>query len=261
MPPLEALIWDVDGTLAETERDGHRLAFNAAFAELGLAWQWDVARYGELLAVNGGRDRLLYDMAARAGAPASPSEREALASRLHGLKNRHYAAIVAAGHIALRPGVVSLMADCRLGGLPMAIATTTSRGNVDALLQAHFGHGWESGFAAIVCAEDAPRKKPDPQVYQRALERLGLPAPAVLAIEDSPAGVGACLAAQVPVVVTRSMYFATFDASSALATGPGLHSRRGWQVAGQRGEAASGDRVDLELLIGWHARAQLQASH
>ena len=261
MPPLQALIWDVDGTLAETERDGHRRAFNAAFAEHGLSWCWNESRYGELLAITGGRERLLHDMAGRPGAPASQVEREALARRLHASKNQRYAAIVAAGKIPLRPGVASLMADCRLAGMPMVIATTTSRSNVDALLGAHFGPGWESGFAAVLCAEEAPRKKPDPLVYRLALEHLGLPGAAVLAIEDSPAGLAACLAAQVPVVITRSVYFAGFEAQGALACGPGLNSRSGWQAPLPADTPSDGERVDLDLLVGWHAQALLQASH
>lgn len=261
MSTLQALIWDVDGTLAETERDGHRRAFNAAFADSGLAWQWDEARYIQLLAVTGGHERLLHAMHSQPGAPADPAERETLARRLHALKNQHYGTLIAAGQIPLRPGVASLMADCRLAGMPMAIATTTSRSNVDALLGAHFGPGWESGFAAVLCAEEAPRKKPHPLVYQLALERLGLPGAAVLAIEDSPAGLTACLAAQVPVVITRSICFAGFDARGALACGPGLNSRKGWQVAASADPPAGDERVDLDLLTGWHAHAKVQASH
>lgn len=259
MAALQALIWDVDGTLAETERDGHRVAFNAAFKSLGLDWHWGESRYGDLLEVTGGRERLLRDMDTRADAPSDPAERDAMARLLHALKNKQYAAIVAAGHIPLRAGVAALMADCRLAGLPMAIATTTSRSNVDALMGAHFGPGWESGFAAVLCAEDAPVKKPDPLVYRLTLERLDLPPEAVLAVEDSPAGVGACLAARVPVVVTRSVYFGDFPAEGALAVGAGLHDRRTWVPGvprpGKREAPLPEDgRVDLDLLCAWHAR-------
>ncbi|MFG5409478.1 HAD-IA family hydrolase [Piscinibacter sakaiensis] len=182
---MQALIWDVDGTLAETERDGHRLAFNEAFQALGLPWRWDERRYGELLAVTGGRERLLHDMATRPDAPADPDARRALAARLHALKNERYAAIVAAGGIPLRPGVAELLDEARRAGLPMAIATTTSRSNVEALLGAHLGPGWAAGFAAVVCAEDAPRKKPDPQAYLQALAGLGCAPAEALALEDA----------------------------------------------------------------------------
>lgn len=249
--PLRALIWDVDGTLAETERDGHRIAFNAAFEALGLPWRWGEARYGELLEVTGGRERLLRDMSTQPEAPTEPTEREALARQLHALKNARYAQIVGAGGIPLRPGVGALMDDCRSAGLPMAIATTTSRSNVEALLGAHLGSGWQRAFAAVVCAEDAPRKKPDPQAYHRVLERLGLAPHEALAIEDSSPGVRACVAAEVPVVVTRSVYFAGADVRGALAIGPGLERREGWQGPRPVAPGTEAERVDLGCLRAW----------
>ena len=142
MTRLKAVVWDVDGTLAETERDGHRVAFNLAFEALGLPWRWDVARYGELLTVTGGRERLLRDMGTHAEAPALLSEREALARRLHERKNQFYAELVQDGAITLRPGVVELMAQCADRGVRMALATTTSRSNVAALLRVHLGSRW-----------------------------------------------------------------------------------------------------------------------
>ena len=245
---LKALIWDVDGTLAETERDGHRVGFNAAFEALGVPWRWSEARYGELLRVMGGAERLLHDMATQPDAPASAQAREELALRLHKVKNERYVQIVAAGGIALRGGVRELLDECTAAGLPMAIATTTSRGNVEALLGTHLGAHWEQRFACVVCAEDAPSKKPDPLAYTIALERLGLRAHQALAIEDSPAGVQACASAGMPVIVTRSVYFADPPVPGALAVGPGLHSAEGWQpaVAGRETE-----RIDLAQLRRW----------
>lgn len=254
--PLRALVWDVDGTLAETERDGHRVAFNTAFEALGVPWRWDEAHYGDLLHVTGGRERLLHDMQHQPHAPATAAAREDLARQLHRLKNERYAQLVTAGGMPLRPGVAELMADCRAAGTPMAIATTTSRSNVEALLSAHLGPDWERHFAAVVCAEDAPNKKPDPQVYLETLRRLALPAEAVLAVEDSSPGVRACRAAGVAVVVTRSVYFADADVSGALAVGPGLGSLAGWQLAaGDEGPVGSDPppRVDLACLARWFA--------
>ncbi len=205
---LAALVWDVDGTVAETERDGHRVAFNAAFAQLGLPWRWDPARYGELLQVTGGRERLLHDLATRDDAPPAGAEREALARELHARKNAAYADIVAQGGIAARPGVQRLMAECREAGVALAVATTTSRSNVEALFASLFGPDWPAGFAAVVCAEDAPAKKPDPQAYRLVLRRLGLAPAQAFAIEDSPAGLRAARAAGIACGVTRSAYFA-----------------------------------------------------
>ena len=252
---LAALLWDVDGTLAETERDGHRVAFNRAFEAFGLPWRWSVAHYAALLAVTGGRERLLHDFAQRPDAPASAAAREALARRLHAHKNAVYAEIVAAGGLALRPGVAALIDEAAAAGLRQAITTTTSRANVDALLRAAFGPGWQRRFAAVVCGEDVARKKPDPEVFRRALQGLGLPAGAALAIEDSPPGVAAARAAGVAVLVTRSVYFADDAVEGALAVGPGLDRREGWQPPPRA--AAAAPRVTLADLADWHQAARL----
>jgi len=208
---LEALIWDVDGTLAETERDGHRVAFNRAFAECGLPWHWEVPEYGRLLRVAGGFERLLAYIGERQDAPPEPVARARLARSIHVRKNRHYAMLVEGGGIEPRPGVRRLIGQCLSQGIALAVATTTSRGNVEALFPRLFGARWRELFRAVVCAEDAPRKKPDPLVYNLALERLGCAPGDALAVEDSPAGLAAAQAAGVACLITRSSYFATAD--------------------------------------------------
>lgn len=205
---LRALIWDVDGTVAETERDGHRVAFNRAFEAFGVAWHWDVATYGALLHVTGGRERLLRGMEVQADAPTTAEAREVLARQLHRRKNEIYAQRVAAGGLDARPGVRRLMDECAREGVAMAIATTTSRSNVDALFASLFGAHWQQRFAAVVCAEDAPAKKPDPLVYRIALQRLGVAPADAFALEDSPNGLRAALAAGICCGITRSAYFA-----------------------------------------------------
>jgi HAD superfamily hydrolase (TIGR01509 family) len=205
---LRALIWDVDGTVAETERDGHLIAFNRAFEAMGLPWRWDDALYGRLLKVTGGRERLLYDMAARSEAPPTLAAREALARELHQRKNAIYADIVAQGGIAARPGVLQLMNECSQSGILMAVATTTSTSNVVSLFKALLGAEWRARFAAVMCAEDAPDKKPDPQAYLLALNMLRVPAQDAFALEDSPNGLAAARAAGIACGITRSAYFA-----------------------------------------------------
>ena len=147
------------------------------------------------------------------------------------------------------------MDDSARAGLCMGIVTTTSRINVGALLAPHLGAGWESAFAVIVTAQEAPRKKPDPQAYQRALQRLGLPPAAALAIEDSPAGLAAARAAGVPVLVTRSVYFASRPVPGAMAVGDSLAERVGWQPPASGGGAVAA-RVDLAQIRQWHAAAR-----
>jgi HAD superfamily hydrolase (TIGR01509 family) len=249
---IGALLWDVDGTLAETERDGHRVAFNRAFATLGLPWRWDAERYGELLRVTGGRERILADMATQPDAPPQ-AQREPLARQLHALKNGFYAELVAGGGIPLREGVRELVEQAATHGLRQAIATTTSRSNVEALLSRHFGAGWSRLFTVVVCGEDVAWKKPDPEVYLHALAALGFTPLDTLALEDSLAGCGAARGARVPVVVTRSVYFAGDPVEGAIAVGPGLHSRHGWRP--EPAAATGGDGlITLDDLADWHGR-------
>lgn len=248
---LRALLWDVDGTIAETEREGHRVAFNRAFEAFGLPWHWDEAHYARLLRVAGGRERLLHDMTARADAPPVLAEREALARALHARKNAVYDELVRGGGIALRGGVLELMQECRGRGVRMGIATTTSRRNLDALLGVHLGAQWAEAFAVTVCGEDVQRKKPDPEVYVAALRALELGPLEVVAIEDSPGGVAAARAADCAVVVTRSACFMDAPIEGAIAIGPGLHTRAGWHPALPTGGAAG--RVRLDDIEHWHA--------
>jgi HAD superfamily hydrolase (TIGR01509 family) len=244
---IEALLWDVDGTLAETERDGHRVAFNQAFQALGVPWQWNEQRYGELLKISGGRERLLHDMNFQADAPAEVSARELLAERVHHLKNEIYADIVARGLLTLRAGVVPLMEDCIRAKVRMGIVTTTSRCNVDALLGSRIGAEWTSMFSTIICAEQAPKKKPHPQAYLLALQTLQLEAHHTVAMEDAQAGVAAAQAANVPVIITHSHYFPKVASEKALATGDSLGDPAGWTPPLGQGS----ERVTLAQIDQW----------
>lgn len=202
---LSALIFDVDGTLAETE-EAHRHAFILAFGQMGLNWSWPPPLYRKLLKISGGRERILaFDP------DASPE----LVAALHRRKTEIYTDLVASGRVILRPGIESLIAEARAAKLRLAIATTTSRANVIALL----GHRRE-WFEVIACGEDTTRKKPDPEVYQLVLNQMGLSASDCLALEDSANGVRAACAAGLGVVVSESMYTVGDDFSGALAVFP-----------------------------------------
>lgn len=210
---LEALIFDVDGTLAETE-ELHRLAFNDAFAAAGLAWAWDPPLYGRLLDVTGGKERMRHYIDAHGGLPALDAP--AIAA-LHRDKTARYTALVAGGGIAFRPGVLRLMDEARDAGLRIAIATTTSPANVEALLRAALGPDGPARFAAVAAGDVVRAKKPAPDIYHLALEQLGLPARACLALEDTPNGLRAALGAGIATVVTTSLYGGTEDFEGALA--------------------------------------------
>ena len=194
-----ALLWDVDGTLAETELEGHRLAFNRAFADAGDPWSWDRPQYLELLGISGGRERLSAFLQQAEGCAPSDQRVEALQRA----KQRHYSALVAAGELELRPGVARLMAAAAEAGVVQAIVTTSGRPAVAALLERLLPERL-ADLQLRICGEDVQRKKPDAEAYRLALARLALPAEAVLAIEDSGNGVAAACGAGLAVLVTRS---------------------------------------------------------
>ncbi|EHR69071.1 haloacid dehalogenase superfamily protein, subfamily IA, variant 3 with third motif having DD or ED [Burkholderiales bacterium JOSHI_001] len=205
---LKAIIFDVDGTLAETEEQGHRPAFNHAFEEAGLRWFWDEATYARLLAVTGGKERIAAWCREADPKVLARPDFAAWAAQLHAVKNQHYATIVQTGGVNLRPGIDRLVRDARAAGLPLAIATTTSERNVHELLNATWGPGSAAWFAVIGAGDVVPNKKPAPDIYLHVLRHLGLAPQQALALEDSAVGAHSALAAGLPVVVTRSRYTA-----------------------------------------------------
>ena len=207
-----ALIFDVDGTMAETE-EVHRRAFNEAFARAGLDWYWDRPTYGKLLRVAGGKERI-GAFAMRKRSMPLLSNREI--AELHQIKTARYAELIATGGCPLRPGVEALLRNARRRNQRLAIATTTSRANIDALLSVALGEDWAEWFEAIVAGEDVRAKKPAPDVYLMMLVRLSLPASRCIAIEDSRNGLLAASRAGIPVLFTRSAYFRDDDCSEAL---------------------------------------------
>jgi len=213
---IEALIFDVDGTLAETE-EAHRQSFNAAFAEFGLGWVWDEALYRSLLRVTGGKERIRHFVATtgalQGGADIGGAE---LAVALHQKKTAIYVEMVRQGAVGLRPGIGEFLDAAARAGLDLAIATTTSLPNVETLLTAALGSRWRQMFVAIAAGDMAPNKKPAPDIYHLALALLGRHAGNCLAIEDSRNGVQSALAAGLKVVAVRSVYTNGDDLSGAI---------------------------------------------
>jgi HAD superfamily hydrolase (TIGR01509 family) len=207
---LRALIFDVDGTLAETE-EVHRLAFNTAFEELGIPWTWDRPRYRELLRVTGGKERLAL-CAGEVGRKMSDAE----IACIHARKNALYAQFVRDGRAPFLPGVDALIRDAKSAGLKCAVCTTTSRANIEALLVANLGAEGSAFFDAMVCGEDVSKKKPSPEAYLLALRSLGLSAGECLALEDSSNGLKSARAAGIRTIVTPSWYSSGEDFSGAL---------------------------------------------
>jgi len=220
---LQALIFDVDGTLADTER-AHMAAFNHAFKEMGMDWVWDEVTYTQLLDVSGGKERILHywkqvnpDMKALNALDLSDR-----IDRIHQLKTAAYEHAVNSGEVSLRPGVLRLMDEALAAGLQLAIATTTSPVNIAALLRHAIGADWRMNFSAIGDASTAPIKKPHPQVYLQMLAALQLPAAQCLAFEDSSNGLQAATAAGLATIVTPNSFTAHHDFTAALHVVPDL---------------------------------------
>lgn len=228
---LDALLFDVDGTLADTERDGHRPAFNQAFADAGLDWHWDPALYGRLLAVTGGKERIKHYVEHYRPDYVRPADFDDMVAELHKTKTRHYTALAARGAIPLRPGVKRLLTEARAAGLRLAIATTTTPENVTVLLEHSLAPGSCDWFEVIAAGDIVPAKKPAPDIYHYALEKMGLDAADCLAFEDSQNGLAASLGAGLKTLVTVNDYTVDHDFSGAAAVlsdlgDPGAPCRR-----------------------------------
>lgn len=237
-PRLMALVFDVDGTLADTE-EAHRLAFNAAFRARGLAWDWDRATYTRLLEVSGGKERLRHhiDTSSDALAGADDATQTAEIAAIHAAKTAAYESMVREGGLPLRPGVADLIDTAGRAGLTLAIATTTTPVNIDALLGGTLGSDWQRHFAVIEDASTAPLKKPHPQVYRQAVAGLGRDPAECLAFEDSRNGLLAAHTAGIPTVITPTAYTECQDFSEAVRILQDLSS------------------LALDDLICWHADA------
>ena len=216
MSNLQALIFDVDGTLADTEMV-HMASFNQAFAEEGLDWHWDVKLYTELLNISGGKERIRHywmqqhpDMKDIDGGALQDT-----IDRLHAIKTAAYEGAVQQGLVQLRPGVLALIEAAHAQGLRLAIATTTSPVNIAVLLRGAIGPDWKAMFAVVEDASTAPKKKPHPQVYVQTLARLGLPATACLAFEDSSNGLQAAMGAGLNTIITPTSFTAHQDFKGA----------------------------------------------
>lgn len=220
MPPdaWRAVVFDVDGTLVDSERDGHRVAFNAAFAAHGLPYRWGVAEYGRLLSVTGGRRRLAAFLRTQGHAD---EEAAALAARLHSDKTRRMRAFVGQGMIGPRPGVREVLTRLRTDGVTLAVATTGTRDWVEPLLRRLFGDGL---FSVMLTGTEVTALKPDPAVYTEALRLLNVPADRTLAVEDSANGLRAARAAGLPCLVVTNGYTADADFTGAAAVYDGFAS-------------------------------------
>ncbi|HHL32326.1 MAG TPA: HAD family hydrolase [Oceanospirillales bacterium] len=209
---LKCIIFDVDGTMADTERDGHRVAFNLAFAENGLDWHWDENLYGQLLKVTGGKERMkFYQQSFLNQNILSSTE----IKQMHACKTKHYIRLLETGKIPLRTGVKDLIAQAQEQKIRLAISTTTTPINVTTLLKNTLGSESETIFDVIAAGDVVANKKPAPDIYYYALIKLGLKPQHCIAIEDSHAGLVSATAAGIKTIVTTNKYTEKQDFSAA----------------------------------------------
>ncbi len=234
---LRAIIFNVDGTLANTERDGHRPAFNAAFAEMGLPWHWGESFYGTLLVKGGGIERLRFYAEHFDPATFARPDFEEFIQRLYEIKTRNYQRLLAAGVIPLRADIGSLICDARTEGVRLAIASSSRLDNIVGLLRANLGPNADAWFDAVVSSDVVKAPKPSPDVYKKVLEQLNLPPRDCLAVENTAQGLMSSISAGVPTVVTMRSYAIEDDYYGARMV---LHET---------------DQLSLEKLRLWHATA------
>lgn len=222
MEQLQALIFDVDGTLADTERDGHRLAFNRAFEEAGLDWDWPISLYRELLEVAGGKERIRAYLKQYRPDFQGREDLDDFIAKLHARKTQYYQELLEAGAIPLRPGVKRLILEAKSQGVRLAIATTSAFPNALALLEKHLDPDW---FEVVAAGDIVAAKKPAPDIYYYVLDKMGLEAKDCLVFEDSRQGFTAARAAGLNAIVTVNYYTEHQEFAGALLVVDNLGER------------------------------------
>jgi len=252
MNELKALLFDVDGTLADTERDGHRVAFNRAFTDAGLDWDWSPELYGELLAVTGGKERMAFYLDKFNNDFARPDDLEGFIKDLHAAKTEHYTQLLSEGAIPLRSGVRRLIEEARAANMRMAIVTTTTPANVTALLVHALDPDAMSWFEVIAAGDIVPAKKPAPDIYDFAMREMGLTPADCIAFEDSRNGILSSQGADLKSIITVNGYTADDDFTGAaiVLEQMGEPDAPFTVLAGDAGESCC---LDLALIKRLHA--------
>jgi len=255
MTTLKALLFDVDGTLADTEADGHRVAFNKAFAEADLDWEWDIELYGKLLAVTGGKERIKFyveDFLTNF-TPKNGEDFQPFAANLHKRKTSFYLEMLQQGEIPLRSGVKRLLSEAREAGLRLGIATTTTPENVTYLLTSTLGEESLTWFEVIAAGDIVPAKKPAADIYQYAMDKMGISVEETLAFEDSENGILSSNGAGLRTIITTNSYTTNHDFADALIVLNQM-GEEGQPFNVLEGDAGNHQQLTVALLQELHAR-------
>ena len=248
---MPTLLFDCDGVLADTERYGHLPAFNQTFEEFGLPFRWSEEEYGRKLAIGGGKERMASELTPDViRAAGLPDDREALAAEVakwHKRKTALYTEMVAAGKLPPRPGIRRVISDAQDAGWTLGVASTSAEASVRAILEYAVGRERAERFDVLLAGDVVPAKKPDPAIYLLALERLGVPAPDVLVVEDSRNGLLAAVGAGLRCLMTVNGYTEKEDTSEAILVVTSLGDPGGERsrVIANRGRAQPGDFLTL----------------
>jgi HAD superfamily hydrolase (TIGR01509 family) len=216
---MKALIFDCDGVLVDTERDGHRVAFNRAFAEAGIAAEWSVELYGELLKIAGGKERMKHYFDTHGWPPGTTAE--TLIPELHKRKTAIFTALIAAGSLPLRPGISRIVDEAHAAGVRLGVCTTSDPKAIDGVLDL-FGPERKKWFEIVLAGDIVKKKKPDPEIYDLAKHKLDLDGRDCVVIEDSRNGLRASLGAGIPTLITTSTYTKAEDFTGAAKVVPEL---------------------------------------
>ncbi len=216
---MKALIFDCDGVLVDTERDGHRVAFNRAFAAAGIDAEWDVDLYGRLLKIAGGKERMTHYFN-EVGWPKGKTA-ETLIPELHKRKTAIFTDLIAQGRLPLRPGISRIVDEARAAGIRLGVCTTSDPKAIDGVLDL-FGAQRKQWFEVVLAGDIVTKKKPDPAIYNLAKQRLALEARDCVVVEDSRNGLLASLGAGMPTLITTSTYTRSEDCKGAAQVVPEL---------------------------------------
>ncbi|MDR1900425.1 MAG: HAD-IA family hydrolase [Treponema sp.] len=212
---LQALLFDCDGVLAETERDGHRVAYNHAMRELGIKAEWTVEEYAELVLVSGGKERLKYYFGKEPGRFPPEQYNQELVQEIYLKKTAIFKTMVNKGDLPSRSGIARIVREARKENILLFVCSTSHRESVEALLYHNYGDECYSWFTELLCGDIVDRKKPAPDIYVLAQKKYGLLGEKCFIIEDSRNGLLAAKGAGMHCLITPSYYTFGEDFSGA----------------------------------------------